>query len=447
MFRRQLVKLNQRLERRLPEQRLFLRSDNTTRFVRLRPFTQLMGIGAVATFFAWGVLATSILLMDSIGSGTLREQAQREQATYEQRLNQMAQERDRHAQSAEAAQVRFGEAMGRISDMQLELLASEQRRLELEAGIDTVQQTVARVVRERDAARTQLAEARRTLEAETGTARTAADRGRDVQDMLDYLLVAMDGVGADLHEQSVDAEQTSNQAEMLAMENELLKDRNHVIFTQLEEALDSVMGPLERVFQSANVSPDQIRRIVRQGAQSQTASLRPISVSTSGAMAASPDISRANRVLGKLADVQAYREGLDRLPIARPVSASVRQTSGFGMRRHPLTGRSKMHNGLDWAASRGTSILAAADGIVTTAERQRGYGNIVVIKHEFGLETYYAHLNSIDVREGQRVSRGQKIGGMGTTGASTGVHLHYEVRVNSRPVNPITYIRAGQNVF
>ncbi|NBB96641.1 MAG: peptidoglycan DD-metalloendopeptidase family protein [Alphaproteobacteria bacterium] len=447
MFRRQLVRLNQRLERRLPEQRVFLRSDNTTRFVRLRPASQLVGIIAVGAFFAWGVLATSILLMDSIGSGTLRDQAMREQANYEQRLNQMAVERDRHAQSAEAAQARFGEAMARISDMQLQLLDSEQRRLELETGIDTVQQTVRRVVQERDQARAQLAEAKNTLEAETGTVRTAADRSRDTQQMLDYLVVAMKGMGQDLHTQGVDAEQTRNQAQMLALENELLKDRNHVIFTQLEEALDTVIGPLERVFRSANVSPDQIRRLVRQGANSQSASLQPLSVSTSGAMTSSPDISRANRVLGKLADVQAYRQGLERLPISRPVSAAVRQTSGFGMRRHPLTGRSKMHNGLDWAASRGTPILAAGDGIVTTAERQRGYGNIVIIKHEFGLETYYAHLNSLNVREGQRVSRGQKIGGMGTTGASTGVHLHYEVRVNGRPVNPLTYVRAGQNVF
>jgi len=215
----------------------------------------------------------------------------------------------------------------------------------------------------------------------------------------------------------------------------------------LEDALDSVIGPLERVFRSANVSPDQIRRLVQQGASSQSASLRPISVSTSGSMAASPDISRANSVLEKLNTVQAYRRGLERLPIAHPVASRVRLTSPYGMRRHPVSGRTKMHTGIDWAAARGTPILSAADGVVKKATRMRGYGNIVIIEHDFGLETYYAHLNSIDVRQGQRVSRGQKIGGMGTTGVSTGVHLHYEVRVNGQPVNPITYVRAGQNVF
>jgi len=447
-LKRLLVRANQRLERHLPEQRLFLRSDNTTRFVRLRPVTQAVGLAAVTTFFAWGVIAASILLMDAIGSGNLRDQALRDQANYEQRLNQLARERDTRAVETEAAQARFSEAMERISEMQMQLLTSEERRLELETGIDAIHNTIRRVTRERDEARSRLAEVTQTLEAETGSTRTAADRGRDNEEMLDYLLVAMDRASKFTHELGVDADQARNQARHLSLENELLKDRNHMIFSQLEEALDTVMAPLERVFRSAGVSPDQVRRLVRQGASSQTASLRPIAVSTSGTMGPSQDIARANAILNRMSDIHAYRQGIDRLPVARPVNAgAVRETSGFGMRRHPLTGRSTMHNGLDWAGPRGTAIVASADGVVKQAGRQGGYGNLVIIQHEFGIETYYAHLNSIDVRVGQRVSRGQKIGGMGTTGASTGVHLHYEVRVNGRAVNPITYIRAGQHVF
>ena len=445
---RLLVQLNHKLESRLPEQRLFLRSDTTTRYVRLRPLTQAVGLAAVTGFFAWGVIATSILLMDAIGSGTLRDHAIRDQANYEQRLNELAAERDQRALEAEAAQQRFSEAMARISDMQLQLLASEERRLELETGLDNIQRTVQRVVRERDQARARLAEATQSLQAETGTTRTAAEQSRDMEEMLDYMLAAMDRMNASSYELSIDAEQSFNRANHLALENELLRDRNQLIFSQLEEALEAVIAPMERVFNAAGVSPDQIRRLVRQGSDSRTAALRPIAVSTSGAMAQNPDIERANALLGRLADINAYRQGIDRLPVARPLASSrVRQTSGFGMRRHPLTGRQTMHNGLDWAGPRGTPILASADGVVKRAGRQGGYGNLVIIEHDFGIETYYAHLNSIDVRVGQRVSRGQKIGGMGTTGASTGVHLHYEVRVGGRPVNPLTYIRAGQHVF
>jgi murein DD-endopeptidase MepM/ murein hydrolase activator NlpD len=445
---RLIARLNHKLERYLPEQRLFLRSDTSTRFVRLQPLTQAVTIGAVATFFAWGTIATSILLMDAIGSGNLRDQAIRDQSTYEQRLNELALERDQRAKEAEAAQIRFSEAMGRISDMQLQLLASEQRRLELETGIDTIQTTIQRVVRERDDARTRLAEVTNTLRAETGAATTTEDRARETSEMLDYLLAAVDKLSVETHETSIDAAQSLAQAQHLALENDLLRDRNHLIFSQLEQALAVVIDPLERVFRSAGVSPDQIRRLVRQGANSQTASLRPIAVSTSGVMAMGEDVARANNILSQLADINAYQQGVARLPVATPVRmGAVRQTSGFGMRRHPLTGRSTMHNGLDWAGPRGTAILASADGVVKKAARQSGYGNLVIIQHDFGIETYYAHLSSMDVREGQRVSRGQKIGGMGTTGASTGVHLHYEVRINGRAVNPMTYIKAGQHVY
>jgi murein DD-endopeptidase MepM/ murein hydrolase activator NlpD len=445
---RLIARLNHKLERYLPEQRLFLRSDTSTRFVRLQPLTQAVTIGAVATFFAWGTIATSILLMDAIGSGNLRDQAIRDQSTYEQRLNELALERDQRAKEAEAAQTRFSEAMGRISDMQLQLLASEQRRLELETGIDTIQTTIQRVVRERDDARTRLAEVTNTLRAETGAATTTEDRARETSEMLDYLLAAVDKLSVETHETSIDAAQSLAQAQHLALENDLLRDRNHLIFSQLEQALSVVIDPLERVFRSAGVSPDQIRRLVRQGANSQTASLRPIAVSTSGVMAMGEDVARANNILSQLADINAYQQGVARLPVATPVRmGAVRQTSGFGMRRHPLTGRSTMHNGLDWAGPRGTAILASADGVVKKASRESGYGNLVIIQHDFGIETYYAHLSSMDVRVGQRVSRGQKIGGMGTTGASTGVHLHYEVRINGRAVNPMTYIKAGQHVY
>ena len=445
---RLIARLNHRIERYLPEQRLFLRSDTSTRFVRLQPLTQAVAIGAVSVFFAWGTIATSILLMDAIGSGNLREQAIRDQINYEQRLNELASDRDQRAKEAEAAQARFSEAMGRISDMQLQLLASEQRRLELETGIDTIQATTQRVVRERDEARMRLAEVTNTLRAETGAATTTQDRARETSEMLDYLLVAVDKLSVETHESAIDAEQSLAQAQHLALENDLLRDRNHLIFSQLEQALEVVIDPLERVFRSAGVSPDQIRRLVRQGASSQSASLQPIAVSTSGVMAMGEDVSRANTILSRLTDINAYRQGVARLPVATPVRmGAVRQTSGFGMRRHPLTGRSTMHNGLDWAGPRGTAILASADGVVKKAERQSGYGNLVIIQHEFGIETYYAHLSSMDVRAGQRVSRGQKIGGMGTTGASTGVHLHYEVRINGRAVNPMTYIKAGQHVY
>ena len=142
-----------------------------------------------------------------------------------------------------------------------------------------------------------------------------------------------------------------------------------------------------------------------------------------------------------------YRLGAQKLPLGQPVKTSFRYTSSFGGRDDPLGAGRRTHEGLDMAAGHNTPIHATADGVVAFAGRQSGYGNIVKIRHEFGLETRYAHLASINVKVGQKVSRGDKIGGMGSTGRSTGTHLHYEVRLDGKAMNPMTYIKAAKDVF
>ena len=116
-------------------------------------------------------------------------------------------------------------------------------------------------------------------------------------------------------------------------------------------------------------------------------------------------------------------------------------------RRDPKTGGKRMHKGVDFAASVGTPIYSTGEGVVVQAGWQSGYGRLITVRHDFGIETRYAHLSKIRVKVGQRVSRGDRIGDMGASGRVTGVHLHYEVRVNGAPVNPMTYIKAAKNVF
>jgi len=115
-------------------------------------------------------------------------------------------------------------------------------------------------------------------------------------------------------------------------------------------------------------------------------------------------------------------------------------TSGFGYRRDPFTGRIKFHRGIDLSAPVGTPVIAPADGIVRKVGRDRGFGLYMVVDHGYGIQTYYAHLHKVAVRPGRRVKRGQIIAYVGNTGRSTGPHLHYEVRVNGRAVNPFKYI-------
>jgi murein DD-endopeptidase MepM/ murein hydrolase activator NlpD len=115
-------------------------------------------------------------------------------------------------------------------------------------------------------------------------------------------------------------------------------------------------------------------------------------------------------------------------------------TSNYGPRMSPYAGRIKMHEGLDIGAPIGTPIVAPADGVVTFSGPKPGFGNFVQIDHGYGVETIFGHASSLSVKKGQKVSRGDKIATVGNTGYSTGPHVHYEVRVNGTPVDPLYYV-------
>jgi murein DD-endopeptidase MepM/ murein hydrolase activator NlpD len=126
------------------------------------------------------------------------------------------------------------------------------------------------------------------------------------------------------------------------------------------------------------------------------------------------------------------------LPTRKPASGYF--TSGFGVRKAPYGGSEKMHEGLDVANHVGTPIVATANGTVSFASQKPGYGNTVIIDHGYGVETWYGHARQVLVKPGQKVRRGQRIALMGNSGRSTGPHVHYEVRINSIPVDPLSYI-------
>ena len=131
--------------------------------------------------------------------------------------------------------------------------------------------------------------------------------------------------------------------------------------------------------------------------------------------------------------------------LASPLEFS-RVTSGFGGRMHPIAKQFRMHTGVDYAAPTGTPIRSVGDGVVEFSGVQRGYGNVVEIMHRDGKSTLYAHMSRIDVRKGQRVSQGDRIGAVGSTGWSTGPHLHFEFRVNGVHHDPLTLARQSESI-
>lgn len=152
--------------------------------------------------------------------------------------------------------------------------------------------------------------------------------------------------------------------------------------------------------------------------------------------------AEAERQTQAMTALTGYFEDRKALLASAPAIWPVRGwvTSDFGYRLDPFTGQRKLHEGLDIANAKGTAVVAPADGTVLIAAPDDGYGNVIVLDHGFGLKTRYGHLSRFNVQVGERVKRGQTIGFIGSTGRSTGPHLHYEVRVNGEPVDPRKFI-------
>ena len=172
--------------------------------------------------------------------------------------------------------------------------------------------------------------------------------------------------------------------------------------------------------------------------------------STSAPMGALPALQSPDNTFGLLRELlqglesrlSSVRSNVDKRNALAAATPSIWPAHGWlssrvGTRQDPITGARDFHDGLDISADNGTPVYATADGTVRAAGREGGYGNLVVVDHEYGLETRYGHLSRFMVKPGAKVKRGDVVGLIGSTGRSTGAHLHYEVRVNGRLLNPL----------
>jgi murein DD-endopeptidase MepM/ murein hydrolase activator NlpD len=144
------------------------------------------------------------------------------------------------------------------------------------------------------------------------------------------------------------------------------------------------------------------------------------------------------------AELEHVTAAASALPLRKPLAGDLEPTSGFGYRLDPFNRAAAVHSGVDFRAAPGAPVRATAAGRVTVAEYSGGYGNMVEVEHEGGVATRYGHLSSISVVQGQRIEAGQVVGRAGSTGRSTGTHLHYETRIDGEAVNPARFLEAGR---
>lgn len=246
-------------------------------------------------------------------------------------------------------------------------------------------------------------------------------------------------------------------------ENKLLKENVHQLqqlTIQQKELLDSKTQELQAI-RNRERNLDKILQEYAEKYREITENY--IAANTAGSLASrsgdrspgsfSADIAELKKLLDSLSEMNSSGEGykidlteaeeklkkyLDAIPTLWP--ASGRKNDGFGYRTDPFTGKKTFHEGLDISADSGTPVKASASGVVEFAGKKGGYGNCIIINHGNGLKTLYAHCSKLLVKEGQKVQKGDLIANVGSTGRSTGPHLHFEVHVGGTPVDPLKYL-------
>lgn len=441
-----VARLNAALSRHLPEQRIYMRTEHTTRYFRATPLLQATAGIAISVTVVWTVIATSALMLDRISAQSNETRAEVLQRAYETRLAELSAERDQRALEAQTAQDRFYVALEQISLQQGELLEAEEERRELATGLKIMQQKLQKAVAERDEAQERSDSILAEMQELTGSLNTRLGGAEDVEKTLETLARALGDTVKERDELEETAGDLVTKMSEMEFEQRLVAQRNAQVFARLESAVSVTLGPLERALSRSGIDTDSLIKEMRRTYTGTGGPLTELTVSTKGGTLAEMD-SYASDLFERLDRVAVTKMAVEKLPLAFPVRGAYRHTSGYGYRRDPKTGGRRLHKGADMAGSRGTPIVATGDGVVTFAGRQSGYGRLIKIRHAGGFETYYAHLNAIRVKKGQRVSRGDRIGDMGNSGRSTGVHLHYEVRLNGTPVNPAKFMKAANDVF
>jgi len=364
-------------------------------------------------------------------------------STYENDLAAMS----RALRSAEVrngtAEEQLETALGQVGALQHELDRALLERDELSSSLEDMRVKLARAISSRDEATARAEEAALSL---ASVKRDTGDES-ELEVMLNAMSSALQNAVRARDTSIVALQEMENEITTMQLRMKINADRQQQMLAGLEDAVEASFGPLEAMFKNSGMDVDTLISGVRRsysGMGGVDTRVVPASLTEMG----DPELStRFDSLATQMDRMNMMRIAASKIPYTQPVRQAYRFTSSFGGRKDPINGGRRGHDGIDMAGPRGTPISATADGEVIHSGRLGGYGNAIKIRHGFGFETLYAHLNKIHVNVGDRIARGEHIGDMGNTGRSTGTHLHYEVRIGGKPVNPMTYIRASRDVF
>lgn len=257
---------------------------------------------------------------------------------------------------------------------------------------------------------------------------------------------AIDEVGRDRSDEIPAGSPAAAAIDMMEEAAAKLYVEQMLLLAELEERTNGMIDELRLVLSSTGVSSEEVvpspkitNMMLAQGG--------PFIDASNVSDVSSSFFRHANRAGLTIDELVTLENVVSRVPLSSPLTVSRRQTSGYGVRRDPISGRVASHFGLDFSAAWASPVRATAAGVVKLAGVKSGFGRMVEIDHGNGFLTRYAHLHRINVKVGQRVALHDKIGELGSSGRSTGPHVHYEVIYKGKPRNPRRFIEAGRYVF
>jgi murein DD-endopeptidase MepM/ murein hydrolase activator NlpD len=388
----------------------------------------LLGIATAGlALAAWAGAATWCLLRSDLLSETFLARHSETERVYEERLGALKTRLDRVTSQKLVEQQGFDARLVQVSERQREL---ERRQAALARLVDQAGPT--------QAARAPTLLPKEAIEPPSPARSPAGSAGKPAPVAESFELRRESGTPARTETRAAEPPGESHDDRLSRLDRSLrtVETAQLQLLAGLRHRSEGEAARLRGVIASLGLAADRLDPAPAHGMGGPYVPVPPPSKGTAFDQAA----AAADKSLSELARL---RHASASLPLGRPAAGEAELTSGFGMRIDPFTRGPAMHTGLDFRADRGAEVRATAAGRVTLAEYSGGYGRMVEIDHGNGVTTRYAHLSAMRVGPGETVVAGTVLGRVGSTGRSTGPHLHYEVRVDGEPVDPQRFLRAG----
>ncbi|MEQ8503772.1 MAG: peptidoglycan DD-metalloendopeptidase family protein [Rhodospirillales bacterium] len=420
------------IDRVFPERQLVMRTEGRVSYFRLSQPAQVFMSGVVAAALSWSTFTSVSFLMHDQVLQAKDDEIVGARLAYRSLLSEVAEYQRKFASITKDLEENHSLMLGLV-----EKNASLQRNLS----------SVSRRLEITSAERQQVINARERLKDQLSVLEnemtSLSGRNFALKDNLNAVESDLHLIMTERNKAQTDSSRMRNRVEELTSRLKELQETEGEVVQRMNERAGDQIASLEKVIELTGLEPDSLLGVSDNGNSGVGGPFIPVEQDGLPASDLKIELANLDRNLNRLESLQ---ESIARVPLSPPMN-SYYITSSFGKRKDPMTNRWSAHYGVDLGGPMKSSIYSTAAGKVTYAGWKGRYGRLIEIDHGFGLKTRFAHLSKILVKVGQEVKFHDKIGLLGSTGRSTGPHLHYEVVFNNKSLNPLKFIRAGKYVF